>query len=106
MQMGSGAFPWFSGGRENYFITRHIVAGFGHLEKLGVDIESAEALLQSAIRYLDKEIVEEAEKWEEEESQALQNTSSLHYLYARSFFMDAFPPNEEVKKILQKIGAV
>src|SRR5690554_4063193 len=35
-QMSSGAWAWFKGGRENRFITQHIVAGFGHLDKLHV----------------------------------------------------------------------
>ena len=36
MQLSSGAFPWFDGGRANEHITRHIVAGVGHLNKLNV----------------------------------------------------------------------
>ena len=36
MQLYSGGFPWFSGGKANEYITRYIVAGFGHLQQLGV----------------------------------------------------------------------
>ena len=33
-QNPSGAWAWFNGGIDNRFITQHIVAGMGHLEKL------------------------------------------------------------------------
>ena len=37
IQMDSGGFPWFKGGRyESKFITQHIVTGFSHLQKLGI----------------------------------------------------------------------
>ncbi len=32
-QMSNGAFPWFEGGYENEFITRHILSGLGNLIK-------------------------------------------------------------------------
>ena len=32
--MPSGGFPWFSGGYESRYITQHILAGLGHLDKL------------------------------------------------------------------------
>lgn len=33
-QKSSGGFSWFDGGLESEYITRHILAGLGHLEKL------------------------------------------------------------------------
>ncbi len=92
MQLGSGAFPWFTGGRENRYITQHIVAGFGHLTKLGVS-HSSEALLKKALRYLDQEFVDtykELKAYCQKNNIDLQDDhlshTQLHYLYMRSFF--------------------
>ncbi len=102
MQNSSGAFPWFSGGRDNYFITRHIVAGFGHLEKLGVDLE-ASGILKKAVSYLDKKIIENRNVLEYKEEDFYKSTSNLHYLYARSFYLEEFPLSEENQEIANKI---
>ena len=32
MQLGNGAFAWFPGGMDNWYITQYIVEGFGHLK--------------------------------------------------------------------------
>ena len=36
MQLPSGAWSWFPGGQDNWYITQYIVEGFGHLRKMGV----------------------------------------------------------------------
>ena len=36
-QLSNGAWAWFNGGRENRYITQHIIAGFGHLKQLQVE---------------------------------------------------------------------
>ena len=56
MQQSSGAWPWFSGGRPSQFITRHIVAGLGHLDRLGIELEDSK-MTKKAIAYLDREIL-------------------------------------------------
>jgi uncharacterized protein YfaS (alpha-2-macroglobulin family) len=97
MQYGSGGFPWFKGGKENRFITQHIVSGFGQLKKLGVTEfdHNTGTMLQKAIRYLDQEFVEEYEKLKRycEKNKIDINSNHLsytqvHYLYMRSFFTD------------------
>ncbi|MEL6821831.1 MAG: alpha-2-macroglobulin family protein, partial [Calditrichota bacterium] len=97
MQHGSGAFPWFTGGRENRYITQHIASGFGHLQKLGVTEfdKNTKLMLQKAIRYLDQEFIKE---YEELKRYCAKNKidinkdhlsySQLQYLYMRSFFKD------------------
>lgn len=105
MQLSSGAFPWFSGGDENYFITRHILAGFGHLEKLGVDLEGETGIIEEALEFLDNELLEEEKRRRNDDLSFYETTSNLHYLYARSFFMEEFPPNKEVKQLIEKILA-
>src|SRR5690606_5030370 len=97
-QMSSGAWAWFKGGRENRFITQHIVAGIGHLDKLtstavdkgnmGVD---QQMMTQKAISYLDDEFVAEYEQMKKQATDINEDHLSytqLHYLYMRSFFKD------------------
>lgn len=40
MQLDSGAFPWFSGGRENRRISLYIFAGFARLQALGIHFKN------------------------------------------------------------------
>jgi len=94
MQLSSGAFPWFSGGRENRFITQHIVTGFGHLRKLGLNAEGyneTAEIVKSAVAYLDQEFVKEYKnltKYNKEIDLSKDHLSysQLHYLYMRSFY--------------------
>ncbi len=95
MQLGSGGFPWFKGGRENRFITQHITTGLGHLKKLGVREYDKPTLnmVQNAIRFLDNAFVRE---YEELKRYCKKNKidinkdhlsyTQIHYLYMRSFF--------------------
>lgn len=105
MQNGSGAFPWFSGGRDNQFITQHILSGFGHLKKLGVDV-SASHIIEKMISYLDANLLEREEKYKqrfENPESFYRSIYNVHYLYARSFFLKDFPLSEKVKSITNKI---
>jgi len=103
MQNSSGAFPWFSGGRDNYFITRHIVSGLGHLKKLGVEIDDS-VITENAISYLDKKIIERREFYKyRDKGSFYKSTNSLHYLYARSYYLEEFPLSKENKEIALRI---
>lgn len=103
-QLPSGAFPWFEGGDANHTITTHIVAGFGQLRKLAVDIEGIgdctdQDVLQQAIAYLDETARKELDKKEPLIHLSYNNLN--HYLYARSFFLDLYPLKEGIwKRIL------
>ncbi|UPS91951.1 alpha-2-macroglobulin [Bizionia sp. M204] len=91
-QMTSGAWPWFKGGRENRFITQHIITGFGHLDKLNVIQSASEvAMISNAIAYLDNEFIKEYKnitKYNKDTDLSKDHLSytQLHYLYMRSFF--------------------
>ncbi|MCC6840918.1 MAG: hypothetical protein IT230_12245 [Flavobacteriales bacterium] len=94
-QLGSGGWPWFSGMQPSRWVTQGIVAGFGHLEKLGAaDLRpdgQTQVMLKNAVRYLDNEL-------EADYQQLLNHTTAaqrkdyvpghddVQYLYARSFF--------------------
>ncbi len=95
MQLPNGAWPWFSGMQASRSITQHIVAGLGHLERLGAaDLRAdgpTQQMLQRAVRWLD----EEAEKDHRERLRRMSRTEleeyrpayhELQYLLARSYF--------------------
>ncbi|MBR9914132.1 MAG: alpha-2-macroglobulin [Algicola sp.] len=103
-QMPNGAWAWFNGGRPNRYITQHIVAGFGHLDKLGVTTEDHKQMIDKAIHYLDSEFIEDyknLKKYNKEIDLSKDHLSyiQLHYLYTRSFFPDN-KPSKEVQKIM------
>lgn len=95
-QMSSGAWAWFKGGRENRFITQHIIAGFGHLDKLTANTtykqdREVQQMIQKAVNYLDGEFVNEYEQMKKQATDINEDHLSytqLHYLYMRSFFKD------------------
>ncbi|RZJ65648.1 MAG: hypothetical protein EOO50_12930 [Flavobacterium sp.] len=97
-QQGSGGFAWFDGGRESDYITRHIVAGLGHLKKFGTLADDAEvdAMAKKAIAFSDAEFT----KWistDESKKRYFRPYSDLHYLYARSFFLADYPLPENIR---------
>jgi len=86
MQFNNGAFPWFSGMREDRYITQHIVLGMGQLKKLKLIDEKSypnfNAMLNKAIIYLDAEFVKDYKK---EVKEKRFGYLPLHYLFARSY---------------------
>ncbi|WP_296384608.1 alpha-2-macroglobulin family protein [Winogradskyella sp.] len=104
-QSSTGAWPWFNGGRDNRYITQHIIAGFGHLKHLSVTSSEVEmSLIQNAINYLDSEFVKEyksLKKYNKDVDLTKDHLSytQLHYMYVRSFYPEMKPSNE-VKTIM------
>ena len=97
-QLPSGAFPWFAGGPENQYITQYIVAGMGHLQALGIISPEEMAntdWLTRAVGYLDKEVIEQYQELKERADAGKVDLGQdhlhemiIHYLYARSFFLE------------------
>ncbi|WP_116787022.1 MG2 domain-containing protein [Flavobacterium psychrotrophum] len=105
-QMPSGGFPWFEGGKEDAFITRHIVAGLGHLEKLGVlqksDSESVALITKKAINYLDADFLDGYKNLKKQkEYKITTHTNELHYLYMRSFYGTTLKPGDTLAKVAE-----
>ncbi|NRD24753.1 alpha-2-macroglobulin [Winogradskyella litoriviva] len=107
-QHNSGAWPWFNGGRDNRFITQHIIAGFGHLKTLNVittkDNNETSQMIQNALNYLDAAFVQEYKdirKYDKDADLSKDHLSSmqLHYLYTRSFYPE-IKTSKEVQNIL------
>jgi len=103
-QMASGAWPWFNGGRENRYITQHIITGFGHLKHLNVNSSEVEkSIIEKAISYLDAQFVKEYKDLKKYHKDLDLNKdhlsyTQLHYLYMRSFFTEV-DKSKEVQDI-------
>ena len=65
-QLANGGWPWFTGGRDSWYITQYVVEGMGHLDKLGVKSITNDGkvwrMVQNAVRYCDQEMVEQYDK--------------------------------------------
>ena len=96
-QSGNGGWSWFPGGRESWYITQHIVSGFGHLDKLGaLEVQNdpntnrmvrnalgfCEGEAQDYYRRLKQRVKKGQAKWEDDHL----SSTIIQYLYARSFF--------------------
>ncbi|MFZ1665884.1 MAG: alpha-2-macroglobulin family protein [Flavobacteriales bacterium] len=94
-QLGNGAWPWFSGMNPSRWVTQSIVAGFGHLEKLGAaDLRpdgQTQQMLKNAVNWLDNDVDSDykrllKETTKEQLAKYTPDHSTVQYLYARSFF--------------------
>lgn len=103
MQAPNGGWPWFKGMPDSRYITQHIVAGMGHLMHLGInDLLSkpdTRNMLESAVQYLDDRITEDLVNIKKHDSLYQKNNylgyDVAHYLYARTYFLDAFPVKDK-----------
>ena len=105
-QKSSGGFAWFDGSDENEYITRHILAGLGHLSKLNKTENTntkIDAIAKTGIPFLDNKFLE----YYKGQTKNLKTTdklmwinpySDLHYLYTRSFYLDKYPLSDTLKK--------
>ncbi|WP_239000340.1 alpha-2-macroglobulin family protein [Hyunsoonleella ulvae] len=104
-QMASGGWSWFKGGYENRYITQHIIAGFGHLNKLDVTHnDEISSMISKAITYLDAQFIKgykDIRKYNAKVdlNKDHLNYTQLHYLYMRSFFPE-IETSKEVEKIM------
>jgi len=108
-QLSSGAWAWFAGGKENRYITQHIVTGLGHLDKLtstqlnqsSLTEKARSQMIENAISYLDTEFIAEYEYMKKRTTNINNDhlsTMQVHYLYMRSFFKD-LKPSKKVAEI-------
>jgi hypothetical protein len=96
MQTSNGAWPWFSGCPEDWYITQHIAAGFGHLRKLGVSgIEEGSRgyeMAKNALPFCDRKVKAEYDWLRQHDKNYLKGNHlsymAIHYLYMRSYFKE------------------
>jgi uncharacterized protein YfaS (alpha-2-macroglobulin family) len=98
-QTPNGGFAWFAGGRDDRYITQHIVAGIGHLHTLNVSAGDTRDLLNAAIQYMDARLADDFSRIRQQAADAKTDYRkenhldylTIHYLYARSFFTASDP---------------
>ena len=104
LQLPNGAWPWFEGMNENAYITRHILAGFGKLQRLNmIENRSNKNMLEKAIVYSDNALMNEYIELKDHceknklklEDQHI-NPSHIQHLYMRSFYET--PINDKQKE--------
>lgn len=104
-QKPSGGFAWFDGSEENEYITRHILAGLGHLSKLTEhgNFDKIRQITATGIPFLDQKFLQ----YHKARIKNLKATdkliwlnpySDLHYLYTRSFYLANYPLTDTLKK--------
>lgn len=93
-QSNAGSWSWFNGGQPSLYITQHIVAGFGHLQTLGISTITDNEPIEKAIYYIDSENnkryfhLKDNPKTKMEDLQL--SSLDIHYLYARSFYIQDY----------------
>jgi TonB-dependent SusC/RagA subfamily outer membrane receptor len=105
-QKPSGGFGWFDGSDESEYITRHILAGLGHLSKLNKSENNAIQINQIAekgVPFLDHNFLEHYKSKTKNLKKSekliwIDPYSELHYLYTRSFYLDKYPLSDTLKK--------
>jgi len=108
-QRPSGGFAWFDGSAENDYITRHILAGFGHLKKLNVktfEQGKIASITKTGISFIDGKFLENHKRRinnikDKSRLIWIYPYNELHYLYTRSFYLEQYPLSENIKNICQ-----
>lgn len=108
-QLADGGFPWFPGGRHNWYITQYIVEGLG---KLGIEqenplFEKSNTILVPALQFIDDEMLlaynrlkEAIEAGKAKASDNHLNHLALHYLYTRTFFLKDHPLSASIQEVV------
>ena len=92
MQNADGGISWFKGGKSSVYISNYIMAGFGQVMQQqlplfsGEQDEKAFKMFPSLIAYCDRSF-----------ASGDLFTDHLFYLYARSYWLEQYPPAENVK---------
>lgn len=94
MQSSNGGFPWFKGMPDNPYITKHIVMGAGHLDRLGIKQIKGDkdvyAMLKKAVKYMDERFYEQyldnKKRNPDFGKDDIIHFGDVQYLYARSYF--------------------
>ncbi|MFT4544007.1 MAG: hypothetical protein ACI9EQ_000460 [Bacteroidia bacterium] len=98
-QRPDGGWGWFNGLSSDMFITRHIVAGFGKMRKMGVWKKDAEteSMLKKAVAFLDKEMVIYYDRRALKDKDYRPGWIDLHMTYTRSFWLEDFALSGKAK---------
>lgn len=90
-QNADGGWPWFKGGRSNTFITRRILIEIGRAQHLGWGDDLKKSTYK-ALQWDSRNVKKHYEWLKEKHPESLQGKvlsyDILHYLFARSYYMD------------------
>lgn len=92
MSENDGGFPWFKGMNTSYYVSQHILTGFGKLRKSGfIDFNKRELknLIINGLNYLDRN--NNQHYWEQKNNNKKNKFYAdefISYLYCRSYFKD------------------
>lgn len=103
-RQNQGGFPWFPGGRPNWFITQHILEGIGQLHTMNVVDKNDPALrtlTQSAMRFVQKEFIYYDNK---SKDPLYLSPLVIHFMYVQSFYPEF--KDKKVEKRLEKYVAL
>jgi hypothetical protein len=106
IQSPNGGFPWFKGMPDNPYITKHIVMGAGHLDRLGIKSIKGDkevyAMFKKAVIYMDERFYEhylEHIRYKRDFTKdEIIHFGDVQYLYARSFFNE-IPMSDKIKPV-------
>jgi uncharacterized protein YfaS (alpha-2-macroglobulin family) len=96
MQSAGGGWPWFKGCPDDWYITQHILMGFGKLKKLGVlNVENEQqiaSMKERALRFCDEKLLKHYQDMKRyNKNYASENHldhMSIQYLLMRSHFLE------------------
>jgi TonB-dependent SusC/RagA subfamily outer membrane receptor len=104
-QKPDGSFPWFPGYDADVYITRHIVTGLGHLQKLGglakTDSTRVARIINRALPYVDNNFIAgykaHLKTFKKGSPYRMRYAyADLHYLYMRSFYLKNYPMGDSL----------
>lgn len=99
-QSSNGGFPWFVGGRDNWYITQYILQNLAELNELGVETDLRADWISKAVQYIDARLVETYNKLKENDADMDKDHLSamaIHYLYVRSMYPHVEPSSAASK---------
>ncbi|MGV8827112.1 MAG: alpha-2-macroglobulin family protein [Breznakibacter sp.] len=95
LQLPDGSFPWFAGMQPSRYITQHIVAGFGWLNRMNAQQNENPEVAQiigKGVSYLEKELTNDYRQWQRDTSTTkVVGSTTLHLLYALSYHKGNLP---------------
>lgn len=105
-QLPTGAWPWFSGMREDRHTTQTIVLGMAKLHHKGVlnltGNNNRFHMIKKAVSWLDNKIVDDYNKLKKNHKQSIENyhisSSQTQYLYIRALLIDLIPIPKKSKE--------
>lgn len=97
----AGGFPWFPGGKPNWYITMYILKGFGQLDQLQIldtNDPMVSNMINQGVQFIDREMIEYNERIHDNKYNL--SPIVLYYLYVRSFYNQ--PMSEELMALMQQ----